>query len=130
MYCTDRNYTTDVVTYLSQWPGDDYVDIMGYDDYSIGSSYENIPVTIDRARVVSAAAEAHGKVAMLCETMKAATDATNYQDIIFQDFAMPIVTDPQVHLSIYQVWGGADNTALRKESFKKWYNSDITIFDR
>ena len=43
---------------------------------------------------------------------------------------MPIVTDPQVHLSIYQVWGGADNTALRKESFKKWYNSDITIFDR
>lgn len=131
VYCTDRNYTTDAVTYLSQWPGDDYVDIMGYDDYSIGSSYENIPTTIDRARVVSAAAEAHGKVAMLCETMKAAKDATNNQQaIIFQDFAMPIVTDPQVHLSIYQVWGGADNTALRKESFKKWYNSDITIFDR
>jgi hypothetical protein len=67
---------------------------------------------------------------MLCETLRAAEETTANQDIFFQDFVWPVVTSEAVSLSIFQVWGGADNTDLRKESFKWWYDNEKTIFSK
>lgn len=130
VYCTDKYNSTTTDDYLQYYPGDEYVDIMGYDDYTIGKTYEELEMSITRARVVSAAAKSHGKIAMLCETLRPAEESTLYQDIFFQDFVEPIVADTQTSLSIFQVWGGADNTDLRKSSFKGWYSSDMTIFNK
>ena len=59
-----------------------------------------------------------------------AEETTANQDIFFQDFVWPVVTSEDVSLSIFQVWGGADNTNLRKESFKWWYDNEKTIFSK
>ena len=129
VYCTDYASSQTSEAYMKYYPGDDYVDIMGYDDYNLGKVAER-DKCIARARVVSAAADEHGKVAMLCETLRAAKETTANQDIFFQDFVWPVVTSEDVSLSIFQVWGGADNTALRKESFKWWYDNEKTIFSK
>lgn len=129
-YCTDKYNSETPEKYMAYWPGDGYVDIMGYDDYTIGTGYDAVDMSVTRARVVSALAKEHGKIAMLCETLRPADEETPYQDIFFQDFVAPVVSDPQTSLSIFQVWGGADNTELRKVSFKGWYDSDMTIFNR
>jgi mannan endo-1,4-beta-mannosidase len=138
-YCPNAEilwvYNTDVYSsgsadaYLRYYPGDDYVDIMGYDDYNLGKVAER-ENCLTRAQVVSATAREHGKVAMLCETLRAAEETTANQDIFFQDFVWPVVTSEAVSLSIFQVWGGADNTDLRKESFKWWYDNEKTIFSK
>ena len=138
-YCPNAEilwvYNTDVYSsgsadaYLRYYPGDDYVDIMGYDDYNLGKVAER-ENCLTRAQVVSATAREHGKVAMLCETLRAANETTANQDIFFQDFVWPVVTSEDVSLSIFQVWGGADNTDLRKESFKWWYDNEKTIFSK
>lgn len=130
VYCTDKYSSESGDSYLAQYPGDAYVDILGYDDYTIGTDYDLISMSITRARVVSAAARSHGKLSMLCETLRSAKDATRYQDIFFQDFVTPIVTDSNTSLSIFQCWGGADNTDARKTSFAWWYNSEMTIFNK
>jgi mannan endo-1,4-beta-mannosidase len=138
-YCPNAEilwvYNTDVYSsgsadaYLRYYPGDDYVDIMGYDDYNLGKVAER-ENCLTRAQVVSATAREHGKVAMLCETLRAAEETTANQDIFFQDFVWPVVAADDVSLSVFQVWGGADNTALRKESFKWWYDNEKTIFSK
>lgn len=129
VYCTDYASSQTSEAYMKYYPGDDYVDIMGYDDYNLVKVAER-DKCITRAKVVSAAAREHGKVAMLCETLRAAKEDTANQDIFFQDFVWPVVTSEDVSLSIFQVWGGADNTALRKESFKWWYDNEKTIFSK
>ena len=129
VYCTDKASSQTSEAYMKYYPGDDYVDIMGYDDYNL-VKVEERDKSITRAKVVSAAAREHGKVAMLCETLRAAKETTANQDIFFQDFVWPVVTSEDVSLSIFQVWGGADNTDLRKESFKWWYDNEKTIFSK
>lgn len=129
VYCTDYASSQTSEDYMKYYPGDDYVDIMGYDDYHL-VKVEERDKSITRAKVVSVAAREHGKVAMLCETLRAAEETTANQDIFFQDFVWPVVTSEDVSLSIFQVWGGADNTDLRKESFKWWYDNEKTIFSK
>lgn len=34
-YCRDKYWSTEQ-SYLDRYPGDDYVDVMGFDNYSIG----------------------------------------------------------------------------------------------
>lgn len=60
--------------FLSWYPGDDYVDLLGFDDYSIGKGKsvakadENFNETLRKLRLVSAFAREHGKVCGITET--------------------------------------------------------------
>ncbi|MBQ0033556.1 MAG: hypothetical protein KBT68_12280 [bacterium] len=60
--------------FLSWYPGDDYVDVVGFDDYSIGHGKTQdeakavIRENLRKMRIVSAFAREHGKVAALTET--------------------------------------------------------------
>lgn len=71
-YCTDRNFDSPLDKafgpYELRYPGDNYVDIVGYDDYFIGSKDNYLPVGIDKAKVVSAFAKAHSKPAFIWES--------------------------------------------------------------
>ena len=59
--------------YLGWYPGDDYVDIIGFDDYSIGKGADVAAAdrseaeTLRKMRLLSAYAREHGKVACLSE---------------------------------------------------------------
>lgn len=60
-------------TFLSRYPGDDYVDVVGFDDYSIGHGDDRevevrLSETVRKLRIVSDFAVAHGKAAALTET--------------------------------------------------------------
>ena len=59
-------------TFLACYPGDAYVDLVGFDDYSIGNGTDDQvekawKETVRKLRAVSAFAEQHGKVAALTE---------------------------------------------------------------
>ena len=62
-------------TYLACYPGDKYVDIVGFDDYSIARGRdndakveENLSETVRKLRLISSFAKERGKVAALTET--------------------------------------------------------------
>ncbi|MDX1430320.1 MAG: glycosyl hydrolase, partial [Rhodothermales bacterium] len=65
-------YSTDVFDteeeYLEHYPGDDYVDILGYDDYHSLRSDETVSEMTERLRKLVLLAEARGKIAALTET--------------------------------------------------------------
>ncbi len=65
-------YSTDVFRdeahYLEHYPGDEYVDILGYDDYQALRSDEGIPLLTERLRKLVVMAEGAGKVPALTET--------------------------------------------------------------
>ena len=79
-YCTDRNCTSwddnpnFYRDYLYRYPGDDVVDILGFDDYSIGAAQTDeanetaLASTVKKIKAVTAMAEARGKACGLFET--------------------------------------------------------------
>ena len=65
-YCKDRYWN--VKSYGDRYPGDSYVDLVGFDDYTICTSDTSDKAVIARMRIVSNFAKEHGKVAALFET--------------------------------------------------------------
>ena len=65
-------YSTDVFDseeeYLERYPGDAYVDLMGFDDYHSLKTDDGIPAMTQRLRQLVQLAEASGKVPALTET--------------------------------------------------------------
>jgi mannan endo-1,4-beta-mannosidase len=66
------SYSTDVfdspADYLERWPGDAWVDVLGFDDYQSVRTPATRAVLVRRLRDVVALADARGKVAALTET--------------------------------------------------------------
>jgi mannan endo-1,4-beta-mannosidase len=66
------SYSTDVfdspADYLERWPGDAWVDVLGFDDYGSVRTPETRAVLVRRLRDVVTLADARGKVAALTET--------------------------------------------------------------
>jgi mannan endo-1,4-beta-mannosidase len=65
-------YSTDVFSdeenYLEHYPGHEYVDILGYDDYQALRTDESVPLMTARLKMLVAMAEGSGKVPALTET--------------------------------------------------------------
>jgi len=65
-------YSTDVfdneAVYLKHYPGDDSVDLLGYDDYQALRTDEGVAVMTARLRMLVGMADARGKLAALTET--------------------------------------------------------------
>jgi mannan endo-1,4-beta-mannosidase len=54
--------------YLERYPGDDYVDVIGFDLYQAGSSQDYQRLLRQRLNVLKQVADAHGKIPALTET--------------------------------------------------------------
>ena len=54
--------------YLERYPGDDYVDILGYDDYGNVQSIDSVPTFTNQLKMVVEMAEERGKIPVLSET--------------------------------------------------------------
>lgn len=80
-YCTDHNFKTPLVkkgtSYDLRYPGDSEVDIVGFDDYSMGKP-NYLQEGISKMKLVSSFAKAHGKPAFIWETGNTAVDEDWY----------------------------------------------------
>ena len=64
--------------FLTRYPGDDYVEMIGFDDYGLGKGdrTKTTAETVRKMRLVSEFGAAHGKICGLCETgVKGSCDA-------------------------------------------------------
>ena len=92
--------------FLTWYPGDGYVDIVGFDDYSIGKgktdeqAKANFAETLRKLRIVSEYADARGKAAALTECGCAGTRDDVY-DSIFR-----LMTADGVKAAFVDTWGG------------------------
>lgn len=66
-YSPNSSFNNSEATYLETYPGDEYVDILGFDDYYDGSAEGWFNGAVQDARLVSRLADAKGKVAAMTE---------------------------------------------------------------
>lgn len=118
-YTPDRKWTSlgaegdGQANYLSWYPGDGYVDIVGFDDYSIGAGATTDECdrrnaeTLAKMRLLSAFADAHGKVAVISESGWAHVpwSPSPAQDD-FYTRANRLMTAPDVHFAVFTTWSG------------------------
>ncbi len=127
----DKSWNTER-EFIERWPGDKYVDLAGFDDYSIGSSDSALIATILRAKIVSELMKKKGKVAALFET-----DNHNQKTsgVFFKDFITPLIKDDGVHLGLIQVWSTDklnshdeinDRISFMRNGTVKMFNNDRT----
>ena len=131
-YCPNRYFESESV-YLTCYPGDDYVDFVGYDDYQIGntSSFsgdktETLNALLNRSRIVSKVAGDKGKIAAIFETNNQyeGDEARNF----YNDYVQEILTDSDTHLGLFQLWSESFNTVTKKNALIEFINQDNVIF--
>lgn len=105
--------------FLYRYPGDDVVDIVGYDDYSIGTGSEEevakrLAHTIELMRMVSVFAAAHGKASGLFETGVSGARDDAY------DWIFAAMTAPGVEFGFVNTWGGEYTIPATKAGMECW----------
>lgn len=123
-YCTDRRWE-DESDYLRRYPGDKYVDIMGYDDYSIGNEWnaENDP--LERARCISRIAKAHKKPAAIFETANKNTETSEF---FFRDKVSVLLKDDKTSIVLFQMWNSGRYITEGEKKDRAWMLEQPYIF--
>lgn len=131
MYSPDRHWKTcsdpDAVNdFLYRYPGNDVVDIIGFDDYSIGKVPKgwkgpheegiraSLQETIRKARLVSGFSQAHGKPAGIVETGIKPAGARTYE------LLREVMSAEGVAFSFFNTWGGDCTVPKTSEGIKAW----------
>lgn len=118
-------------TFLSKYPGDDVVDIVGLDDYTIGSSTNDVECagmlskSISRMRIVSSFAASRGKAAGLFETGPGRSPRSDAYDWLHR-----AMTAEGVSFGFANTWGGhytIPGTAEGKSSWRRFVSRDAVI---
>lgn len=127
-YCTDHNFSTPSVpkntTYDLRYPGDDVVDIVGFDDYDMGKP-GYLQTGLSKMKLVSSFAKAHGKPAFIWETGNSAMDADwfNTWVSVFQTAGVNFAA--LIHwLYAYPPYYNLEDSAFndRMAEYKQYYN--------
>jgi mannan endo-1,4-beta-mannosidase len=131
-YSPDRFFTK--VKYMQRYPGDDYIDIFGHDNYGDVSSPSGIQTLLSQLRHVVELAEERGKIPALTETgLERITNPTWFTQFMLN----PIKGDPIAKRIAYQaVWRNASATHHYAPypghavvpDFMNFYNDDFTTF--
>lgn len=109
-YCTDCHWANEE-NYLRRYPGDKYVDIMGYDDYEICGDSVGFANALARARCISKIANSHKKIAAIFETCNRIPE---YSEIFFQGLISKLLEDNKTELGLFQMWT-ADRFSTKAE---------------
>lgn len=100
-YCKDRYWSTER-QYLDRYPGDEFVDVIGFDNYTFGCSKESNEHALLQMRIVSKYAQEHNKVAALFETgNKLEIQKKQY---LLSDIIINCIKSEGVRLGIVQIW--------------------------
>jgi mannan endo-1,4-beta-mannosidase len=108
----DNSYDTEA-KYLSRYPGDDYVDILGIDDYGdfntnsgiTGSNRANV-----KLKVISDLAKARGKIAALTETGYRVNSTTPPINGWFSNFLYNALTANDIEIAFVMLWVNSTNS--------------------
>lgn len=100
-YAPDKNWSSmDVADkFLSRYPGNNYVDIVGYDNYGIND--DSIHETVHQLQLLSLFANKNNKVAALTETGNLALKIPRW----FTKCLQPCLTACGVNLAYVQIYG-------------------------
>lgn len=106
----DRTYDTES-KYLSRYPGDEYVDLLGMDNYwDLGGKVTNgVAIANQKLKVISDMAKSRGKIAALTETGFQVTSTISPITGWFSDWIYPATTNNNVELSFVMFWGNSKN---------------------
>ena len=98
-YSPDSYWTTEEA-FMRYYPGDEYVDMIGYDDYRFGKSDEHFKQGLSRARIVTSVAHKRKKIAALFET----NNNEKNQSDFFNNRLNILLQDSMVNFSLVQTW--------------------------
>ena len=121
--------------YFERYPGDDYVDVLGLDNYLRGENPKETEAMLVRLRMVVEEAEKRGKLAALTETgLEGVIDKDWFTRVILN----PIKNDPIARRTAYMlVWRNHSNTHhfapypdhASADDFMKFYKDPFTVFN-
>lgn len=127
--------------YLYGYPGDEYVDVIGLDNYmDVGVSWNTKSVDEQRTdlitvlKIVSSIAKEKKKIAALTETgMEGIKNPTWFTEVILN----PMKANPDIQLAYFMVWRNANTTHhyapypghSSVPDFLKFYHDPYTLFE-
>ena len=114
-FCTDY-YWANEDDYLRRYPGDNYVDIMGYDDYSIRENNKDNPSLV-RAQAITRLSKEHKKLAAIFETNN--KDAKT-SDRFFREKVSTILEDQQTEIVLFQMWSSGVYSSEAEKQDRAW----------
>jgi mannan endo-1,4-beta-mannosidase len=110
-------YSTDVfdseADYLERYPGDDVIDMLGFDDYQSVKSPETRAVLVNRLRMLSSMARVRGKLAALTETGVETVPDPNW----WTGTLLAALKEAGGGISYALVWRNSNHAADRKNHF-------------
>lgn len=98
-YCSDR-FVNNEKEFMSRYPGDSYVDVIGFDDYAIGKSNKDWKAAVNRAKMVSKIAQKRKMATALFETNNNKQKIPYY----YTRHLNRMLKATGVNLSIVQIW--------------------------
>lgn len=98
-YCSDR-FVNNEKEFMSRYPGDSYVDVIGFDDYAIGKSDKDWNAAVNRAKMVSRISKKRNMATALFETNNNKRKIPYY----YTRHLNRMLKATGVNLSIVQIW--------------------------
>ena len=124
-------YSSDVfdseAEYLERYPGDDVIDLLGFDDYHSVTSAETRATFVNRLRMLSKMARERGKLAALTETgVETVPDAEWWTKVLLPGLKAPEIGGG---ISYVLVWRNANGATDRKDHFYAPYPGQASAAD-
>ena len=117
-YCSDR-FVNSEKEYMERYPGDAYVDIIGFDDYFMGRSNEDWTAALNRSRMICRIAEERHLATALFETNNNKQKVPNY----YTNHLNRMLTSEGARFGIVQLWSlNNANDSIDLRSFVKQNN--------
>ncbi len=123
--------------FLERYPGDEFVDMVGFDDYAhFGRDGYKLDEGIKRLQVVSDLAKKRGKLAAFTETgLESIPNLTWWTDVLLKT-----LKSPGLEISYVLVWRNDQNSATHYYApvpghpsvpdFKKFFDDPFTFFEK
>lgn len=98
-YCSDR-FVNSEKEYMERYPGDEYVDVIGFDDYALGASEEDFQSAVQRAKIISKVAKERNLATALFETNNNKRKIPGF----YTNYLNRLLKTDGVNLGIVQIW--------------------------
>ncbi|MDR3220093.1 MAG: hypothetical protein LBU22_14170 [Dysgonamonadaceae bacterium] len=123
--------------YLERYPGDGFVDVVGFDDYwDFRPDGENKPeLALKKSRIVTEVAKEHGKIAAMTETgLETVSNPEWYSKVL-----LPILKDKDVQFAYAVIWRNSNYSPNHyyapfpghpgEADFLQFYNDNSIVFE-
>ena len=136
-FSPDNTFTTEQ-QYVERYPGNEWVDMVGMDNYGDMGRYDkyNVEAAIQKLRIVSSFALANKKLAAFTETGLESLPNPNW----WNDVLLKVMKSDGIRMSYVLVWRNDSKSPTHfyapypghpnVADFKKFYNNPYTLFEK